>query len=264
MSAPDQPSLHQDRKRADSFGADAELYDASRPRYPDELFAFLVREQPRTALDVGCGTGIAARHLMERRVDVLGVEPDERMAAVARRSGVAVEIGHFESWQPAGRTFDLLTAAQAWHWVDPRRGAAKAAEAVRDGGRLAVFWNLARPPAELADAVEPVYARLAPELQPYSVVLGHGGGQQRVRSASEALSADGGWADVEQLDFGHEIAYSTATWLDYLRTHSDHATLPAEQRGPLLEAVESAINGMGGRFVMAFRTAVVTARRHTP
>ena len=261
MSAPDGPPLHQDRTRADSFGADAELYDSSRPRYPDELFTFLLREQPRNALDVGCGTGIAARHLMERGIDVLGVEPDERMAAVARRSGVTVEIGHFESWEPAGRTFDLLTAAQAWHWVDPQRGAAKAAEAVRDGGRLAVFWNLAQPPAELASAVEPVYARLAPELQPYSIVLGHGGGPQRLRSASEALSADGGWVDVEQVDFSQQIAYSTQGWLAYLKTHSDHATLGAERLDPLLEAVGSAIDELGGAFVMAFRTAVATARR---
>jgi hypothetical protein len=36
-------------------------------------------------------------------------------------------VAKFEDWDPAGRTFDSVIAAQAWHWVDPVAGAAKAA-----------------------------------------------------------------------------------------------------------------------------------------
>jgi SAM-dependent methyltransferase len=256
-----QAPLHENRERAASFGSSAELYDRTRPRYPEELYAYLLADAPRTALDVGCGTGIAARRLQRLGLEVLGVELDERMAAVARESGVPVEVATFEGWDRQGRTFDLLTAGQAWHWIDPQAGAARAAEAVRPGGRIAVFWNLAQPPADLASRIDPVYARLAPELQPYSVVLGQGGGPARLRSAHDALTADGSWQDLEQLDFGQEIAYSRDGWLDYLRTHSDHSTLPAERLQPLLDAVGQAIDGMGGRFVMPFRTAMVTAVR---
>ncbi len=57
---------------------------------------------------------------------MLGVEPDERMAAFARRSRVEVEVARFEDWQSAGRQFDAVIAGTAWHWVDPVAGAAKA------------------------------------------------------------------------------------------------------------------------------------------
>ena len=45
------------------------------------------------AADVGCGTGLAARLVAERGVKVLGVEPDERMAHVARRHGIEQQLG---------------------------------------------------------------------------------------------------------------------------------------------------------------------------
>ena len=111
--------LHGDRDRAASFGSLAEQYDRFRPSYPRALIDDLVALGPGKVLDVGCGTGKVARALTDRGVDVLGVEPDERMARVARRHGIPVELASFETWDPAGRTFDLLTAGHAWHWVDP-------------------------------------------------------------------------------------------------------------------------------------------------
>ena len=138
-------TLHKDRRRASSFGDDPEAYDRVRPPYPAALIDVLVAEQPRTVLDVGCGTGIVARLLIARGCDVLGLEPDARMADVARRHGVVVEAGTIEEWDAGDRHFDLLTAGQAWHWVDPDPGAAKAAQVLRPGGRIGLFWNQAHP-----------------------------------------------------------------------------------------------------------------------
>jgi trans-aconitate methyltransferase len=72
--------LHQDRSRANSFGDDPELNDRVRPSYPPELIDRIVERQPSTALDVGCGTGIAARLLAARGVQVLAGYP--RVAAL--------------------------------------------------------------------------------------------------------------------------------------------------------------------------------------
>jgi len=83
---------------------------------------------------------------------VLGIDVDARMAELARRRGVDVELAAFEAWDRAGRTFDAVVSAQTWHWIDPVAGAAKAAETLRPGGRLAVFWNADKPPADLAQA----------------------------------------------------------------------------------------------------------------
>src|SRR5690348_17343316 len=101
--------LHGDRDRASSFGSVAEQYDRLRPSYPGALIDDLVAPRPRSALDVGCGTGKVARALTRRGITVLGVEPDQRMADVARQHGIPVEVATFESWNSTRRTFDLLT-----------------------------------------------------------------------------------------------------------------------------------------------------------
>ena len=97
--------LHGDRDRAESFGSVAERYDRYRPGYPDRLIDDLLAQRPRRAVDVGCGTGKVAVQLLQRGVRVLGVEPDARMADLARGHGVQVELATFETWAPAGRTF---------------------------------------------------------------------------------------------------------------------------------------------------------------
>src|SRR4051812_43677210 len=120
--------LFEDRARAESFGADALRYDRARPGYPDALLDALTVDHPATVLDIGCGTGIASCCLAARGARVLGVEIDTRMAEVARGHGIDVEVSSFETWDAAGRTFDLVVSGQAWHWVDPVVGPARVAE----------------------------------------------------------------------------------------------------------------------------------------
>ncbi|MES4831337.1 methyltransferase domain-containing protein, partial [Streptomyces anthocyanicus] len=99
---PEQPPSHQARETAESFGADAQRYDRARPPYPDALVTRVVAGSPGTdVLDVGCGTGIAARQFRAAGCAVLGVEPDARMAAFARDRGLPVEVAAFEAWDPA-------------------------------------------------------------------------------------------------------------------------------------------------------------------
>src|SRR3954468_24825965 len=94
-------------------------YDRCRRTCPEPPIDALLGPRPEglDVLDVGCGTGIASRLMAERGVSVLGVEVAPRMAEIARSHGIDVEIGAFEDWKPAGRTFDRVISAQAWHWL---------------------------------------------------------------------------------------------------------------------------------------------------
>jgi SAM-dependent methyltransferase len=151
------PELHLDRRRAESFGAVAAQYDRHRPGFPDALLDELAALGGNDALDVGCGTGRVARSLGERGLSVLGVEIDPRMAAVARAHGVRVEVAPFEGWDDAGRRFDLLASGDTWHWIDPKRGAAKAALVLRPAGACVRFWNLQLLDEPVMDALDIVY-----------------------------------------------------------------------------------------------------------
>ena len=158
----DEEQLYRDRARASSFGANAEIYDRTRPSYPTAMIDELVAAaSPRHVLDVGCGTGLLGRSFVERGIAVLGVEPDAQMAEVARRHGLDVEVATFEAWDPGDRTFELLVAGQSWHWVDPERGAHKAAGIVAKGGTVAHAWNVGGIEDELGAALGEVYVALA-------------------------------------------------------------------------------------------------------
>ena len=126
------------RERSKLFDQEAERYDRCRPTYPDAVIDELLGPAPAglDVLDVGCGTGIASRQMAQRGAKVLGVELAPRMAEIARGHGVDVELAAFEDWDAAGRTFDRVTSAQAWHWLDLPVATAKAASVLRPGGRL--------------------------------------------------------------------------------------------------------------------------------
>jgi SAM-dependent methyltransferase len=260
MSVVGDGSLFRDRRRASSFGEDAERYDRVRPPYPSQLIDALLVDGPGRVLDVGCGTGITARLFLERGCTVLGIEPDSRMAAVARRRGATVEEGSFEQWTPAGRQFDLLVAGQAWHWVEPGAGAAQAAGVLRPGGRIALFWNQSFPAPEARQAMEKAYADLAPELAGRSVLLG-----QRDDSLYDqvavSLRDQGAFAAVEVTRFSHDIRYSTAHWLELAATHSDHRTLPPAELDALLAAIGPALDTCGGEVSVRYETSLVSGRR---
>ncbi|WP_459248798.1 class I SAM-dependent methyltransferase [Streptomyces youssoufiensis] len=261
---PEPARPHEAREVAESFGAQAGRYDRVRPAYPDDLVARVVAGSPGSeVLDVGCGTGIAARQFQAAGCAVLGVEPDARMADFARARGLPVEVATFESWEPAGRVFDAVVAGQVWHWVDPVAGAAKAAEVLRPRGRLAVFGHVFEPPAEVAEPFAAAYRRVAPD-SPF--------GQQPARRALETYQAGyariadtirgtGRFSEPEQWRFDWERTYTRAQWLELLPTTGGLTRLSADQLTEILGAVGDAVDAIGGHFTMRYTTLATSAVR---
>lgn len=251
---------------AESFGIDARGYDSARPPYPQELVERLVAgRRGTTVLDVGCGTGIAARQLQRAGCVVLGIDPDERMAAYARRRGLEVEVTTFEAWEPDGRRFDLLTAAQSWHWIDPAVGVRKAAEVLHPGGRLAVFGHVFEPPEDIATAFGAAFRRAVPD-SPFDT-----GGrtaleiyQAAYAGIAGSLEEAGVFERVEEWRFDWTRPYTRDEWLALLPTTGGLTRLPPETRAPILEAVGAAIDARGGSFTMDYVTLSVTGLRRTP
>ena len=247
---------------AESFGVDPERYDRARPRYPDAIVRPIVARSPGPdVLDVGCGTGIAARQFQAAGCRVLGVEPDARMAGFARRTGVEVEVATFEAWEPAGRTFDAVVAGQAWHWVDPVAGAAKAAQVLRPGGLLAIFWHVFEPPQEVAEAQAAAYRRVAPD-SPFTFrARPQQAGAAFTTRAADGIREAGGFGDAQESRVDWERPCTRDEWLDMLPTSGALTQLPPDRQAEVLEEVGAAIDGIGGRFTMHYSTVAIMAAR---
>ncbi len=216
----------------------------------------------RRVVDVGCGTGIAARLFRAAGCEILGVDPDARMADVARQSGPEVEVATFETWEPAGRQFGVVIAAQAWHWVDPVAGATRAARALRPRGRLAVFWNAFEPPPDLLEAFAGVYRRVDtglpfdPWAQPLLDACLAG-----CARAADGIRQAGGFGEPEQWQFDWARPYSTPEWLELVQTIGGHSQIRADRRQELLADLGAAVDAAGGSFTMRYSTVAVTAAR---
>jgi len=247
-------------QRARSFGQVAELYDRWRPGYPDALYADVLKLGPgNRILEAGAGTGRASLALARRGASIVAVEPDPAMATVARQRtrNVAVEVHEstFEDCTVEAGSFDLVVSAQAWHWVDPERGAAIAARALRPNGALCVWWNR---PRELAgpvwDAIHAAYAEHAPELDHRTQL------RQQPQRDNEVEPAVG-FAPWSVRTYDWTASYDAGSYGCLVQTHSDHLLLPAPQRECLVQAVRDAITRAGGgQLQYRYRTVLLHAR----
>jgi len=130
------------------FDVVAREYDAGRPGYPDELFD-TIEELSGTFLsgsriaDIGAGTGKATRSMVERGARVVAVDHGDKMLSVLRQRTPQVPVlqADANALPFANRSFDLVTFAQSWHWVDLDRAPAEVVRVVRPGGALALWWN---------------------------------------------------------------------------------------------------------------------------
>ena len=268
-SAGSERNPHRQRalERARLFDQEAERYDRCRPRYPEAVLDAVVGPEPSglKVLDVGCGTGIASRLMAGRGAKVLGVEVAPAMAAIARSYGIDVEVGAFEDWDPAGRTFDRVTSAQAWHWLDLPVATQKAACVLPAGGRICLIWNAGSPPDDLADALAEVYAGAVPN-GIHAVYRGYAA--HRSTDRRSGLTAElAAIAEVADFDTPTETwfpwtrTYQRDEWMEQLLSRSDHTALDATVRERLFQGIATTIDDFGGSFVMDFETVLITATR---
>jgi SAM-dependent methyltransferase len=255
------------RERAQLFDREAERYDRTRPGYPLALIDAVVASSANalSVLDVGCGTGIASRLMAERGAQVLGVELNGRMAEIAQRHGIPVEVAPFETWDPAGRTFDRVISAQAWHWLDPAESAEKAASVLRPDGRLCVFWSAGHHPEDLAEALRAAYERVLPR-ELLALIIGYAANRSSDPTADFSVVTDRfgaceRLAQPEMTAFPWVRTYTRDLWLDELLSHSDHISLDAPVREALFDEIGRTIDRFGVTFDMPYVTTLISARR---
>ena len=253
----------------DTFDTVAERYDRARPSYPPALVRQLVRAAglgpDRRVLEIGPGTGQLTRPLAETGCRLTAVELGPSLAAVARRHLAAhpqvdVVVGDFDRWSLPAEPFDLVVSATAFHWLDPEARVAKATEALRPGGLLALVTthHVAGGSLEFFARAQGCYERWDPATPP----------GLRLESADETatdlreLTRGARFEEVTVRRHEQDITYSADAYLEVLLTYSGHLALGEPARRGLLACIRGLIESRhGGSVTKRYLHELIVARR---
>jgi len=147
------------------FSNRVENYRRYRPGYPAAVIDLIrttagLRDGTRVA-DIGSGTGILTRLLLDAGWEVFAVEPNApmRLAAAADLRVLprfhSIDARAEATGLPAAAV-DAITCAQAFHWFDRDTARAEFARILKPGGWAFIIWN----ERQLSGAADQAYSRI--------------------------------------------------------------------------------------------------------
>jgi SAM-dependent methyltransferase len=263
------PKTSSERQLRGTFNEDSELYDRCRPRYPAAVFDDLVtlaRIGPQSrVLEIGCGTGQATVPIARLGCNIVAVELGASLAAVARRNlsrfpNVEIVVSAFETWPLPTQSFNLVVAATSFHWIDEAVRMVRAADALEEGGTLAVIST-----HHINGGTEAFFTDVQRIYELFGLAPEPG---MRLPTASDIPKDTIEF--VESKRFGSvtirryewEATYSTREYLDLLLTYSNHRMLPKEIKEEFLSSVGKLIDHKyQGRVTKRYMTQMALASR---
>ena len=138
------------RKESEMFNQAADYYDRFRPSYPKEIVDSLISvtgiSEGANLLEIGSGSGKATELFVDKGYQILAVDPGQDLVKRGNErfggKGVSFEVGRFEEFDLKEQYYDVIYAAQSFHWVPQPVGYEKCAYALKDNGYIALFWNM--------------------------------------------------------------------------------------------------------------------------
>ena len=208
-----------------SFGAVAGDYDRFRPRYPAEAASWVAgRVAPARVVDLGAGTGILTRALLERAYDVVPVEPDPAMRSqlASATPGVTPVAGSAEHIPLGDGAADAVVAGTAYHWFDRDRAHAEAIRVLRPGGCFAAIWNIRDESVGWVAEIGRIADRWRKD--------------DRGRdSAIRTITSFGPeFVDFERAEFPHRVTHTAETLITMMTTRSYYLTASAQGQAEIV------------------------------
>lgn len=208
-------------RRASTFGGVAEVYERTRPGYPEEAVAWMTGPTPGNVLELGAGTGQLTATMLSAGHRVVASDPSGQMLRRLRRSlkGTAAVRSRAEQIPLASSSVDTVVAGQAFHWFDTSRALPEIARVLRAGGTLALVWNL------------------RDESVPWVRRLGRLIGSEQPDDPTELLEESGLFDGVEHKTFRHWQEVQRDGLVGLVESRSAVADMDERERADVLEQV---------------------------
>jgi SAM-dependent methyltransferase len=168
------------------------------------------------ALDLATGTGYLARGLAQRGLIVTGLDiaPEMMDAAKAldeaQSLAINYAVGRAEGTGLPSGSFDLVTAACAWHWFDRTKASAEVLRLLKPGGWLLICSQ------DWLPLGSNVVARTEAIVQRHNPTWPYGGLDGMKPTFVRDLRA-AGFQSIESFSIDFEIPYSHEGWRGRMR-----------------------------------------------
>lgn len=238
--APESQAARSKRHRQRAlFDPAADLYDASRPAYPDDVVDHLARttllDASTCVLEVGCGTGQLTVQLAARTTRLTAIDIGPSMVAGARRrsSGASItfRLTSFEDLVAENGSFDLIAFADSFHWIDPEVRCSKSARLLRPGGWIAILSLEQRYDEPLGSLLRQMW-----------VSRSHDGGAWLARPAptfSQCVAESGLFNDPIETSCSSRTTMRSSSVLDLERTRATALDWHAAERKGFTDELRS-------------------------
>ncbi len=244
----------------------AELYDEVRPGYPAAIVKAII-EQARLkpeghVLEIGPGTGQMTQAFADRGYAITALELGTRLAArcaqkFQQQPHVRILNLAFENYQADAERYQLLLAAQSFHWIDAELALHRATQFLQHGAAIALVWTLdTSQETAFYQASNPLFERCVntaktPELPSAA---------DRYR---QALGQHPAFGPIRETAVSWERRYSKDQFLKLLQTFSPIRVLPEASREIFLGEMSKLIDDFGDTVLRQYQTVALLSR-HQP
>lgn len=128
----------------------ASIYEKYRPSYPEEYLNYLISKcnlnKNSVVADIGAGTGIFTKQLLDKNLKVIAVEPNDKMRKVleeklnGNKNFTSIN-GTDKNTNLKENSIDLITVAQAFHWFDIQSFRKECKRILKPNGKICIIWN---------------------------------------------------------------------------------------------------------------------------
>lgn len=178
-------------------------------------------------LDLAAGTGKLSHAIAATGAEVVAVEPVAEMRA-AIGPGVRAMDGAAEAIPLRDGAVDAVTVGQAFHWFDGDAALAEIHRVLRDGGGLALLWNVQAMENPIHAAIEKV---IAPHVE--------GVPRHRVGTWRAAFESTTLFGPLEEAKFAHEQRLDAEGLVARVGSISAVAAMAQPDRSAVLDRVRA-------------------------
>jgi len=225
---------------ATGYARNAERYHRGRPTYHPDLARRVVdRYGHGTVVELGAGTGIFTRQLVDLGLKVIAVEP-----VVSMRTALAefvpeadVRLGSAEEIPVADHSVDTIIASQSFHWFRYREALEEIHRVIRPGGHLLTVWNVRDESVDWVAACTKVIDSYAGDTP-----------RQRDMGWRRAINSDARFGSIDEWRIDNPFPTTPEGVVDRTLSISFIGALPDRQQAEVANEIRAIVEPLGPEF----------------